>query len=274
MSRIVEFLEEDQGFGDITSQALIGNEEGQASIRAGEDCVLAGLEEAVEVFHTLGLQVTPGAFDGDRIRAGAQILLIEGGLKKILLGERVALNILMRMSGIATTTFDVAHAVRKSNPKARVAATRKTTPGFRFYEKKAVALGGGDPHRYRLDDSVLIKDNHLRVVGSVTEAIRRARKVSFTKKVEVEVESREDAKAAAQAGADIILLDNMTVAEVADCAALIRQLDPRIIIEASGGITPESAPRYAEHVDIVSLGWLTHSVKAVQFSLDVMSIRE
>lgn len=272
MSRITEFLSEDEGFGDITSEALIGEEIGKARIRVNEPCVLAGLEEASEVFVTLGLEVDVKAKDGEQATAGTEVMLIEGRLKSILLGERLALNFLMRMSGIATAANEVSQAVRKNNGKARVAATRKTTPGFRYYEKKAVSLGGGDPHRYRLDDAILIKDNHLKVVGSVAEAVIRAKRVSFTKKVEVEVESLSDATVAAESGADIILLDNMTPEEVRECSRAIRNVDPHIVVEASGGITPENAPLYAESADIISLGWLTHSVKAIQFSLDVLEV--
>jgi nicotinate-nucleotide pyrophosphorylase (carboxylating) len=137
-----------------------------------------------------------------------------------------------------------------------------------------VALGGGDPHRSRLDDAVLIKDNHLAVVGSITEALRRAKKVSFTKKVEVEVVDLEGAKEAAKAGADAILLDNMTPAQARECSQAIKKVDPKILVEASGGITPETAPAYAEAVDIISLGWLTHSSPAIDYSLDVAEIKK
>jgi nicotinate-nucleotide pyrophosphorylase (carboxylating) len=274
MSRIAQYLKEDLGYGDITSNALIGDQTGIASIVAKQDCVLAGLEEAREVFHLLGLSVLPLAQDGQRVVKGAEVLRTEGKLKSILAGERLALNFLMRMSGIATTTDEVLSACRDRNPQVRVAATRKTTPGFRFYEKKAVVLGGGDPHRYRLDDAILIKDNHLAVVGSITEALRLARKASFTKKIEVEVESLAGAKEAAEAGADIIMLDNLSPKEAGACARAIRVIDPRIRIEASGGITPESAPSYADAVDVISLGWLTHSVRSADLSLEITLIKK
>lgn len=274
MSRIAQYLKEDLGYGDITSNALISDQTGNANIIAKQDCVLAGVEEAREVFLLLGLSVHPLAKDGQRVVQGIEVLRIEGKMKSILAGERLALNFLMRMSGIATTTNDVLVACRRRNPQVRVAATRKTTPGFRFYEKKAVVLGGGDPHRYRLDDAILIKDNHLAVVGSITEAVRLAKQASFTKKVEVEVESMADAKEAAEAGADIIMLDNMSPQEASACARTIRAIDPRILIEASGGITPENAPSYAEAVDVISLGWLTHSVRSADLSLEVTAIKK
>jgi len=273
MSWVDDFLREDVGEGDITTLALVGDEVGTARVRANEMCVLAGLAEAAEVLCRLGLKVTPLAKDGETVAAGANVLSVEGPLRAILTGERLALNLLMRMSGVATATYDVVHACRKRNPAVRVAATRKTTPGFRRFEKKAVALGGGDPHRFGLDDAILIKDNHLAVVGSITEAVRRARHVSFTKKIEVEVESREGAEEAARAGADIILLDNMSPTEAALCAEAARRIDGRVIIEASGGITPDNAPDFAEAVDVISLGWITHSARAVQFTLDVLEVK-
>ncbi|NLI73722.1 MAG: carboxylating nicotinate-nucleotide diphosphorylase [Euryarchaeota archaeon] len=273
MRWIENYLDEDVGDGDITTLSLIGNERGTARIKINEDGVVAGLEEVVDLFQYLGLEVVPLVADGDAAPAGTNILSIEGPLRSILTGERLALNIMMRMSGIATLTREIITTCRVQNPDVRVAATRKTTPGFRLFEKKAVVIGGGDPHRSRLDDSVLIKDNHLKVVGSITEAVRRAQKVSFTKKVEVEVESIDGAEEAAMAGADIILLDNMDYKEAARCAEVIRRIDPRIIVEASGDITPTNAPEYAEAVDVISLGWITHSIKAISFSLDVLEIR-
>ena len=273
MSWVEDFLREDEGHGDITSQALLGDEVGIAVVRVNQACVLAGLEEAEEVFRHLGLAAFREARDGDEISGGAAVLRVEGRLKDILLGERLALNMLMRMSGIATATAEVVYTCRQRNPSVRVAATRKTTPGFRRFEKKAVVLGGGDPHRYRLDDAILIKDNHLAVVGSVTEAVRRAREVSFTKKVEVEVEDLLTAQEAARARADIIMLDNMSPAEAKRCAAAIKEIDARIVVEASGGITPSNAPDYAAAVDVISLGWLTHSPTAMHFSLDVLEVK-
>jgi nicotinate-nucleotide pyrophosphorylase (carboxylating) len=274
MDGIERFLREDIGQGDITTEALIGEREGKASIVAREGCTIAGLEEAEAVFHALGLRTAARVDDGDTVPAGTEVLHIEGDLRSILTGERVALNFLMRMSGIATATRQVLAVCRERNPAIIVAATRKTTPGFRRYEKKAVMLGGGDPHRYRLDDAILIKDNHLAVVGSISEAVTRARKYSFTKKVEVEVVSLEGAKEAAAAGADIVLLDNMSPGEAAECAAAIKAIDSRIVVEASGGIKMENAPLYAVGVDVISLGWLTHSSRAVDLSLDITEMGE
>ena len=273
MSKIGEYLDEDIGFGDITSDTLIGDEMGSARIRANEDCLLAGLEEAIEVFKEVGVNVFPMARDGERVAKGEDVLVVEGPLKKILLGERLALNFLMMMSGVATTTNNIVRECRKHNPNVKIAATRKTTPGFRYYEKKAVAMGGGDPHRFRLDDAILIKDNHLRVVGSITQAIAKAKSVSFSKKVEVEVETVEQAVEAAKAGADIIMLDNMRPEQVEVAYLAVKRLNERVMVEVSGGLSPETAPHYAKYADILSLGWITHSAKAAHFNLEVTAVK-
>jgi nicotinate-nucleotide pyrophosphorylase (carboxylating) len=273
MSKVREFLEEDLGFGDITSDSLIGDEKGTACIRANEPCVLAGLEEAMEVFKEVKVDAAPLVRDGEHVSKGEEVLSIEGPLKGILLGERLALNFLMRMSGVATATDAVVRECRRWNPNVRIAATRKTTPGFRYYEKKAVSLGGGDPHRFRLDDAILIKDNHLEVVGSITQAIRMAKAASFTKKVEVEVGTLEQAVEAAEAGADIIMLDNMRSDKAETAYLAIKRINGKALVEVSGGLSPETAPSYAAHADVLSLGWLTHSVRAVHFNLEVTSVR-
>jgi nicotinate-nucleotide pyrophosphorylase (carboxylating) len=273
MSRIEEFLREDIGNGDITSEALIGVQMGAARLFSKEECAVAGLEEAEEVFNTLGLWTAARVKDGESVLPGTEVLYVEGSLRSILSGERLALNFLMQMSGIATATRNVLWSCQERNPAIIIAATRKTTPGFRYYQKKAVALGGGDPHRNRLDDAILIKDNHLAIVGSISRAIKLAKSVSFTKKVEVEVVTLEGAEEAALAGADIIMLDNMTPERAKVCALAIKAIDPRILVEASGGITPDTAPAYAEAVDIISLGWLTHSSRAIDFSLDITEIK-
>ncbi|MFP4169801.1 MAG: carboxylating nicotinate-nucleotide diphosphorylase [Methanomassiliicoccales archaeon] len=273
MTRMEEYLQEDIGFGDITTDLLVGDEEGSARIQSNEECVLAGLEEATEIFSLLGVSTFPMARDGDDLSKGEHVLVLNGPLKKILLGERLALNFMMRMSGIATATRRVVQACRKANEGVRVAATRKTTPGFRKYEKKAVVMGGGDPHRYRLDDEVLIKDNHLRVVGSITQAVSMAKKASFSRKIEVEVETVEQALEATKAGADVILLDNMDPDKVELAYLAVKKLKDAVLVEVSGGITPENAPEYAANADVVSMGWITHSARAAHFSLDVTQVK-
>ncbi|MDD1764966.1 MAG: carboxylating nicotinate-nucleotide diphosphorylase [Methanomassiliicoccales archaeon] len=267
------YLQEDVGFGDITSDILVKDELGSARITADEEGILAGLEEATEIFRELDVKSYPMARDGDRVTKGMDVLVVEGPLKKILLGERLVLNFLMKMSGIATITNALSKECKKYNPLVKIAATRKTTPGFRLYEKKAVVIGGGDPHRYRLDDAILIKDNHLRVVGSITQAVSKAKSVSFTKKIEVEVETIEQAVEAAKAGADIIMLDNMSVEKVEVASLAVKKLNDRVLVEVSGGLTAENAHRYAKHADILSIGWITHSAKAMQFNLEINSIK-
>jgi len=204
------------------------------------------------------------------VTGGQKVLEIDGPLKGMLAGERLALNFLMRMSGIATLTRAVVDSCRKANPNVVIAATRKTTPGFRRYEKKAVRIGGGDPHRFGLDDAFLIKDNHLTVVGSVFKAVRRAQSFSFGKKVEIEVEDLDSAKEASRAGADIIMLDNMTPAQAKECYLAIKGIDQRITVEVSGGITPKNAKAYAHYADVISMGALTHSAPAMHLSMHIL----
>jgi len=189
------------------------------------------------------------------------------------MAERTLLNILMRMCGIATATRRLVRKVEEAGFKVRIAATRKTAPGLRYFDKRAVVVGGGDPHRFRLDDAILIKDNHVALVGDVEEAVRRARSAtSFTKKIEIEVQTSEDAVKAAQAGADIIMLDNMTAEEVEKTIDALkhRKLRDRVLIEVSGGIVEENILSYAKAgPDIISTGAITHSVKSVNISLEV-----
>jgi nicotinate-nucleotide pyrophosphorylase (carboxylating) len=179
----------------------------------------------------------------------------------------------MRMSGVATATREMIERARKANPKVVVAATRKTLPRFSCFDKRAVRLGGGDPHRFRLDDCVLIKSTHLKLVGSVKEAIKRAQRAGFTKRVEVEVSSAKDALEAARAGADIVMLDNVPPAEI---KRAVRQLEreglrKRVLLEASGGINPSNVVRYAASgVDIVSSGYMTFRAPAIDMNLELL----
>jgi nicotinate-nucleotide pyrophosphorylase (carboxylating) len=252
----------------------LSDERASAVIKVKEDCILAGLEEAKTIFEQLGLTTETVFLDGQEVLKGADVLRIEGLASAILSCERLGLNFLMRMSGIATQTKALVERCRKMNPHIRIAATRKTTPGFRYFEKKAVILGGGDPHRYRLDDAFIIKDNHLRIVGSVKEAVDRAKKGGFTKKIEIEVENLRDALEAVNAGADIIMLDNMTPKEAEETAKKIKEIKKSVIIEISGGITPNNIIDYAKFADVISLGWLTHSTKAVDFSLEIIEVKD
>ncbi len=269
-SKIHEYLREDIGSGDITSELLVPPDlKGRGRIIAKERCVLAGAAEASEVFKELGARAVMRRKDGSRLQQGELVLNVSGPARSLLAGERLALNFLMRMSGIATVTRELVDRCTEVRPGIRVAATRKTVPGFREFEKKAVVLGGGDPHRFGLDDAILIKDNHIRVAGGVPEALKRARRSSFTKKTEIEVEDEEGAFAALDAGADIIMLDNFPPREAKALYPKLKEARPDVIIEVSGGITPENIVRYAEAADIISVGWITHSVRSIDFSMSI-----
>lgn len=272
--RIKEFLDEDIGYGDITSNTLIPEEQmAKGTLYFKEPGIASGLVEAATVFEVLGCEVTAYSTDGEEVKEKQVLLTVNGPARALLMGERLALNIVGRMAGIATQTTKVVNAVKKRNRKTRVAATRKTLPGLRDFDKRAVEHGGGDPHRFRLDDCVLIKDNHLELVPSVTEAVRRARAgISFTKMVEIEVRSLNDAEEAARAGADIIMLDNIAPPEIKEWLGELdkKGLRKGFIFEASGGITFENAADYAAAgVDILSLGALTHSVKSLDVKFEI-----
>jgi nicotinate-nucleotide pyrophosphorylase (carboxylating) len=262
-------LGEDLGtLGDITTTTVIpAGATAAGRIVARESGVVSGLPIALEVFRMLdaSLRIAAAADDGDRIAAAATLAVISGRAAPILTGERVALNVLGRMCGIATRTADL--VARVAHTRVAVSATRKTTPGLRALEKYAVVCGGGRPHRLGLFDAVLIKDNHLAVVGNIAAAVTAARAgVANGVMVEVEVTALKGLAEAIAAGADTVLLDNMDPATVAEA---VRFTAGRVILEASGGITPDNIVAYAETgVDIVSLGWITHSVPALDVALD------
>lgn len=277
VEELVRFLHEDVGRGDITTEILVP--EGtkvKALIVAKEDGILAGIEECCKLLEYLGIKVTRSLSDGEKVKKGMVVLELIGDARKILGAERTVLNLLCHMSGIATITNEVVQKAKSVNPRIRIAATRKTLPGLRYFEKKAVMIGGGDPHRYDLSDMILIKDNHLKIVGSVDKAVTIAKeKTSFTKKVEVEVNTVEDAIRAVKAGADIIMLDNMTPSETRMAIeALIKEgLRERVIVETSGMITMDNVIEYASSgVDVISIGALTKSAKSLDLSLEVVEI--
>jgi len=272
--KIREFIFEDIGHGDITSSALIDAGQGaKARLFFREAGVAAGLEEAAMVFEILGCDVVAHVSDGESVNPGDTLMEIEGSAQALLTGERTALNIVGRMAGIATAVAEAQRIASEVNPSVRVAATRKTLPGLRELDKKAVSLGGGDTHRLRLDDCVLIKDNHLELVPSITDAVKRAKaQVSFTKKIEVEVRNLAEAEEAAEAGADIVMFDNMSPREIRKYLDALKErgLHEGRLFEASGGITQENLAEYAgSGVDIVSMGSLTHSVKSLNVKLEI-----
>ncbi|WP_067051677.1 carboxylating nicotinate-nucleotide diphosphorylase [Methanofollis ethanolicus] len=270
---MLSFLKEDMPFGDLTSEAVIPADlTASAVIRAKEACVIAGLEEAAFLFDHLGAGVVTPVKDGDAVAAGTIVMEIRGPARAVLAAERTALNIIGRMSGIATAAREAVDAVRAVDPVVRVASTRKTCPGLRTLDKKAAMLGGAVSHRFSLSDMVMIKDNHLALVG-LEEAVRRAKAHSPYHKVEVEVESAKDAVRAAEYGADIVLLDNMTPEGVREAVAALMAAGQRdnVVVEISGGVSRATLPLYAgAGADIISMGALTHSVRNVDVGLDVV----
>jgi nicotinate-nucleotide pyrophosphorylase (carboxylating) len=275
--KLLEMLSDDVGQGDITTTLVVLPENtAQAEIKVKEAGVVAGIEEIKVLLDCLQLRAEALVSDGEKVRAQQVIMKISGNARTILTAERTLLNVLCRMSGIATITNRLIEKLQKAKLKTRVACTRKTAPGLLYFDKKAVFVGGGDPHRLHLDDMILIKDNHLALAGSVREAVGKVRaRVSFSKKIEVEVSSPNDALAAAEAGADIILLDNLSPKQVEKAVRLLKERDSsrRVLIEASGGITAENVLEFAStHVDIVSLGELTDSVKALDMSLEITKV--
>src|ERR1044071_2374997 len=271
-SQIGAFLSEDLGRGDITTQATVTrNSRARGRFLAKEPMVVAGLEAAEAVFSTLDSQQQIEAFasDGEEVEAGKVIARTSGFADVLLAGERVALNLLQRLSGIATLTRKYVRAIEGTN--AQIVDTRKTTPGLRMLEKYAVLSGGARNHRFGLDDGVLIKDNHVALAGGVGAAVERAREaVGHLHKIEVEVSAQKDLREAIRSGADILLLDNLSPEETARLVAVARELSPQIELESSGGITLENVRAYAEAgVDLISIGALTHSARAMDISFKI-----
>ena len=271
MDEIDIYLNEDLGTeGDITSDSLFTDEIGNGHIIAKNDCIVAGLKEAKTVFKKTGANIETLVNDGCMVKKGTIVAEINGPIKSILKGERLSLNIIGRMSGIATETKKLVDLCKKINPDIKIAATRKTTPGFRKYEKKAVVLGGGEAHRFGLFDAVMIKDNHIKAIGSVEEAIKKIDQKDTGKTIEVEVENEQDTTIVARMNVDVIMLDNFDPKTAEMLAKKIREINPNIIIEISGGITPDNIVEYAFFADRISLGYLTHSVKNIDFSLEII----
>jgi nicotinate-nucleotide pyrophosphorylase (carboxylating) len=260
------FLDEDIGHGDITTDALVDPKtKATGTVICKERATVAGLSESIILLKLLGCQGKSKVRDGQEVPAGAIILEVSGSGSALLKVERVLLNLLSHMSGVASATAELVNIAKKNGSSTRIACTRKTLPGLRYFEKRAVELGGGDIHRLRLDDAVLIKDNHLVLAGSITAAVRKAKtKVSFTKKIEVEATTPDQAVEAGLAGADIVLLDNMTPPAVKKSVSLLeaRKLRDRLLIEVRTG------------VDVISVGTITHSAKAIDMSLELHSLKK
>jgi nicotinate-nucleotide pyrophosphorylase (carboxylating) len=264
-------LAEDVGERDVTTEATVPAEaRASASFVAKQDLVVAGLDVAFEAFQETDARIAWGARarEGDRFSAGDHMAAIEGPARGILTAERVALNFLQRMSGIATITRQFVDAV--AGTKARIRDTRKTTPLLRVLEKHAVEVGGGVPHRSGLHSGVLVKDNHVLLAGSVGEATRRAVAGARGLQVEIEVDSQEQIEDALAAGAQMLLLDNFTPEAAAEA---VRQVAGRVPVEISGGVRLDNVRAYAETgADFIAVGALTHSAPAVDISLDVETI--
>src|SRR5262252_5620535 len=271
---VTRLLEEDVGYGDITTLATVPPQaRGHGCLLAKEALVLAGLEVALAVFHTVDstIRLDRAMQDGVHLTPGSIIAEIHGPARALLTAERVALNLLQRLSGVATATRRYVEAVRHT--KARIIDTRKTTPGLRLLEKYAVQIGGGHNHRFGLGDGVLIKDNHIAIAGGIPTAVSLARQaVSHLQKIEVEVEDFRQLHEALAAGADAILLDNMTPEQTREAVHLVRETPggEHILLESSGGITLQTVRLYAEAgVDLIAVGALTHSAPAVDISLEL-----
>lgn len=266
---IEDALAEDIGMGDITSNAIFSVDQvSDGAFTTKSDGTLAGLQIISEVYKALGaeVQVTLKKEDGDVIKKGELLAIVKGNVRTLLSGERVILNLIQHLSGIATATNEVVSLLNDTS--ISVVDTRKTLPGLRAIQKYAVTCGSGKNHRFRLDDGVMIKDNHIKAAGSISKAVALVKaNIGHMVKIEIETESKNQVLEAIEAGADIIMLDNRSPGEVKELVAMIPD---GIIVEVSGGITPENIAGYCGcGADVISLGWLTHSVKALDISFNL-----
>ena len=274
---LIGFLRQDFGTRDVTSESVITpNLSACAQIicKSGKSAVVAGLEEAGILFDICKCRVQTLVIDGSQVENGSIVMNISGTAFAILKAERTALNLIMRMSGIATETRRLVDLVGKVDRSIKVACTRKTAPGLRYFDKKAVVLGGGVTHRIQLDDMVLIKDNHLALADSIEQSIGLARqKTNGCLLLECEVKNLGELVSAIKAGSDIVMLDNFSLEQAKAGMAEIRKMGLRknVKVEISGRIDPQNISSYAKlQPDIISLGYLTHSPKAIDFSLEIV----
>jgi nicotinate-nucleotide pyrophosphorylase (carboxylating) len=275
---LLNFLREDIGRGDITSNSVLKpNLLASSTIlcKDSEQAVVAGLREVGIIFDLCKCSCTALVDEGSMVSHGNEVMRIKGRARDILKAERTALNLLMRMSGIATETKKFVEVVKKISKDIEIAGTRKTAPGLRSFDKKAIKIGGGRTHRNSLDEMVLIKDNHLVLTGSIRESISSAKKlVGNNIKVECEVTDLQSAIEAINFGADVIMLDNFSPHEVENATRVLKELGLRqkCLLEISGGISLANVSQFAKsNPDIISVGSLTHSAKSVDFSLEVDS---
>ena len=265
------FLHEDAAEKDITSQTLLENTYVTARIEAREEMILSGIEECIVLFGLMGVAALPKKQDGEKAEPYEVIMTLHGRVHSILAAERSALNLLGRMSGIASAAHAAGTLAREINDHVQVAGTRKTAPGLRYFDKKAITAGGGLPHRYDLEEAFLIKDTH-RSFLDVGEAVHRCREAFPKKVIDCEVESVEDALRAAEAGADTIMFDNMTPEKIAEAISALKAagLREKVMLEISGGIRAETISAYKGlDIDIISMGALTHSVRCADVSLEI-----
>jgi nicotinate-nucleotide pyrophosphorylase (carboxylating) len=274
---LVKFLDEDIGTGDVTSNCLIPQDlhsRAQIICKNKKSAIVCGLEEMSLVFDLCRCNTKTLVSDGSWVQKGTVVMTIEGKTRSILKAERTALNLLMRMSGIASETRYIKDAIADLSDSVIIASTRKTAPGLRLFDKKAVTIGGGNSHRIRLDDMVLIKDNHLAIIGSVTKSVEVAKKnAASSMNIECEAKNSNEVIEAISAGADIVMLDNFSPEDAAKIIKEIsrRGIRERVKLEISGGITMQNIRDYAKaEPDIISVGFLTHSPKAVDFSLEII----
>jgi nicotinate-nucleotide pyrophosphorylase (carboxylating) len=272
---LIRFLREDVGQGDLTSEYVVDKDLKSSSfiICKSELAVVAGLEEAQIIFDMCKCDSKVQVKDGDVVKNGCKVMTIKGRTRSILKAERTALNLIMRMSGIATDTKKFVDIVRTVSKDIRITGTRKTAPGLRFFDKKSIELGGGYAHRNTLDEMILIKDNHLAVTNSIWEAISMARqKVGKNIMIECEVSDTKSSVEAIKSGADIIMLDNFSPQQAQETISYLKKFDLRkkILVEISGGVNLSNIKEYAFALpDMISVGSLTHSSKSVDFSMEM-----
>ena len=266
---LAKFLAEDLGKGDITSN-LLPRKKIKARIISRQDGIIAGVNYVKEIFLSKGCTVRIIKKDGNKVKPNQTILEITGFAQSVLSCERTALNLLSRMSGIATKTKKLVEKINAVNSRVKLYATRKTAPGLRFFDKEAVKIGGGEKHRMSLDQMIMIKDNHIAVAGSLPRLIIKARKKY--KKIEVEVENQEDALLAASTGVNIIMLDNFSPKEIINTVNRLKKskLRKHVKLEASGGINEKNVGVYAKTgIDMISVGEITNAVTGIDFSLEI-----
>ncbi|MEO0229704.1 MAG: carboxylating nicotinate-nucleotide diphosphorylase, partial [candidate division WOR-3 bacterium] len=273
LNKLLEYLQEDIPFEDLSTNLVPEGLRAKASIEARENFKVFGVKYAEMLMRYFELNINPLKRDGDWVKKGDILIKVEGNARKILMLERTVLNLISRLSGITTQTAYFVIKAKNLRKDIIVACTRKTTPGLRYFEKMAVKAGGGDTHRFSLSDSIMIKDNHLKALGGVENALKIAKELSsFAHKIEVEVENLDDAVKAAELGADIVMLDNMPPEEIKKVVEIFKERGyyGKVLLEASGGITFENLEEYVRTgVNVISSGALTYGAKWVDVALEL-----